>query len=220
MTGAWRGHPYHSVGHHAEVACTATTLACLSQPGVPRPGEHGCHLLLCAALGHDFGFLPQATRKPFQLEQMAADATAAAMLEAGAPHADAAAAALLILATEPSARAALRKLAGGDASALPAPLAGLAVSADLAGLAFLLSDSDLLPSSGLTRGWSAVQADRLDRETGRTASPQEFLAFLDRLVGPRFISLQARCMDPNLQDIRADCLDRCTAQESVAVRTP
>jgi hypothetical protein len=215
-TSAWSGHPYHSVLHHAEVASTAIELARSPLTGCAPLDCRRIHLLLCAALGHDIGFDPLLVpRTPYMLETRAAVEVSDAMRESGADWHDIEDVQALILATEPSARRALRHLMEeieeGTPSALrivpPPELAHLGDDEELVRLAALLSDADLMSSAGLNAEWTQVQADRLALETGVAATPAGMLGFLDGLVGASFVSPQGRFMNRNLAAIRDSALE-------------
>lgn len=211
-TSGWHGHPYHSVLHHAEVACCAMMLATLADVD---PRQRG--LLLCAALGHDIGFDPAAPRQPFHLEAIAADTTDDIMKASNVGAADRSAIRTLILATEPSARRVLRLLADGNPPGeVPHQIAGLQANASLVELAAILSDADVMPSAGLTPEWSAIECERLSRESGHEVDATAFARFLDGLVGATFISAPGVLMNPNLGRIRAWAEDGAALEASSA----
>lgn len=196
---AWGGHPYHSATHHAEVATNATMLAGMGEK--PVRGRDML-LLLCAALGHDLLFDPRAPHRPFLREAAAAGAVGSIMDSCGADAADRQAVATLVLATELSARPAVRAAAEGSAEGLPPCLAGLA-DPGMARLAATLSDADLLCSAGLSEEWTETMSRRLAAENGRDLAPEAVLRFLEHSVGDGFATEAGRWFDPNLERIKA-----------------
>ena len=198
---AWRGHPYHSARHHAEVATNAAVLAEVAgAAGTPvPPRQHG--LLLAAAFAHDYLYEPGGER--FTAETRSAAAMGAIAATCGMLPEERADLHCLILATEPGFR---RVLSGGlPCPGLPEELAGLLARPDLVGLAALLSDADLLSSAGLSMAWHRVQHGRLERELGRRITADENLTFLQQVVGPGFLSAGGRFFDGNLERIRRAC---------------
>ncbi len=191
----WGGHPYHSAGHHAEVAVNAAVLAALGEPALPAP-DHA--LLLAAALGHDLHYVPRQARPRFAAEAAAADAADAMAAACGLQQGERDELRALILATEPGFRRSLLALP----PELPPGLRPLAQRPALARLAAMLSDADMLSSAGLTRRWHRVQRARLERELLAPITAADDLVFFDRVVGDGFISPGGRCFTPNLHDIR------------------
>jgi hypothetical protein len=201
----WGGHPYHSAGHHAEVATNAMVLAEIAaRLGQPVSGDPQA-LLLAGALAHDLGYEPaHGPQTRFAAEAGSAEALDVISARNGLPGADREALSALILATEPTSRAVLGIMSSPDRSALdvPAPLQTLTRRPELVGLAAMLSDADLLSSTGLTMGWHRVQLRRLERETGHSISPAEDERFFDRIVGADFLSPGGRYFSANLARIR------------------
>ncbi len=201
----WGGLPYHSARHHAEVATNAAILAALASQPV---AAHGQAVLLAAAFAHDYQYVsgPQGR---FAAEARSAAAMDAIASWAGVGEADREAIRTLILATEPGCRGAL----AACQPALPAELALLATRPDLAVLARILSDADLLSSAGLTLRWHEVQVARLAREAGRPLSPSDNRAFFDHVVGQGFISPGGAYFAPNLARIRQAVQQRASRDE-------
>jgi hypothetical protein len=199
----WGGHPYHSVLHHAEVATNAAILAeLMAALGQPLSLRHRA-LLLAAALSHDY--LYQSGRPRFAAESTSAEAMDAIASGCGVATLDRADLCRLILATEPGFRRVLRGADIQPQDPVPALLRSLHARPELAQVATLLSDADVLSSAGLTLRWKQVQHRRLEQEFGRAIHASEDLAFLDQIVGPEFVSAGGRYFTPNLKRIRAAC---------------
>jgi hypothetical protein len=204
VVSRWGGHPYHSAQHHAEVATNATVLADLmGRMGRPLPPDRRA-VLLAAALSHDLNYELGPPRARFTAEREAAEAMDAIGGQLGLAQADRDDIHVLILATEPGFRPQLaRLLRVPDANAdLPEMLERLATRPELAGLAAILSDADLLSSSGLTLRWRQVQRGRLERELGHRISAAGDLAFFDRIVADGYLSAGGQHFTPNLLRIR------------------
>jgi hypothetical protein len=199
----WRGLPYHSVLHHAEVATNATVLAELMTHAGHTLSRHHRALLLAAAFSHDYLYQPGQPR--FGAETKSANAMDAIAEACGVSPADRTDLCSLILATEPSYRRVLRGADQPSGESVPVPLLALLARPDLARTAALLSDADILSSSGLTLRWKQVQHRRLEQEFGRAISAREDLAFLDQIAGPDFVSAAGQYFTPNLRRIRAVC---------------
>jgi hypothetical protein len=200
----WGGYPYHCALHHAEVATSAMVLAALGD-AVLAPEDLG--LLLCASLAHDLEFDPALAASG----RFVAEARAAAALEAIAAAcrvapAERQALRLLILATEPLARAGLRAWLRQGVPHPDARLRGLGARPGLLALAAVLSDADLLPSSGLTTGWQVRQQDRLALEWARAVTPADRRHFFHTILGPDYLSPGGARFLPNLRRIRAVAL--------------
>ncbi len=194
----WPGYPYHCAAHHAEVATNALVLVRLAH------GQDGGGMLLCAALGHDLEFDPaQAATGRFAAEQHSAAATCAIAAAAGVAPEVCAALHLLILATEPLARAGLRTLLRHGTPPPEAPLRALAGRPDLLATAALLSDADMLSSSGLSIAWTRTQERLLAQERGRPASAADRQHYFERIMGADYLSPGGMMFMPNLERIRA-----------------
>lgn len=206
----WRGHPYHSVCHHAEVATNAMVIAEISaRLNKPLP-PHDRSMLLAASLAHDLYYDPsRADAEPFHLEAVSARALDAIAEQCGVHPQDRAIMTSLILATEPSFRSELRSQFNGRAfpKALPDGLEPIAARPDVTELAAMLSDADLLSSAGLTPQWHQIQTLRFEHETGSRLSPSADLEFLNSVVGPGFLSVGGRYFDTNLARLRAAITD-------------
>ena len=202
----WGGHPYHSVCHHAEVATNAMVIAEISARLNKPLGSHRRTLLLAASLAHDLHYDPtRAEAGPFQLEAISASALDGIAERCGVHPQDRAIMTALILATEPSFRSQLRSNSSGTGfpATLPDGLEPIARDPDVAELAPMLSDADLLSSAGLTRPWHHIQRLRFEQETGTSLSASADLEFLNSVVGPGFLSLGGRYFDGNLANLRA-----------------
>ncbi len=201
----WGGTAYHSARHHAEVATNAQVLAELAAYSGDAMPAYDRAVLLTAALSHDYLYQPDAA--PFGAEQASADAVDAIARRCGAGQPERDDLRSLILATAPGFRPVLANATVRPDQPVPQALRDLLARPRLAALAATLSDADLLSSAGLSMRWQQVQHVRLEREMCRTMTYQEDLAFLDRLVGPTFLSAPGRCFTPNLTRIRAVCAD-------------
>jgi hypothetical protein len=204
VVARWGGHPYHSAQHHAEVATNAAVLAdIMHRMGRPLPPARRA-VMLAAALSHDLNYEPGPPRARFTAEREAAEAMDAIAGRFGLAQADRDDIRVLILATEPGFRPRLARLrrAPGASAELPAFLEPLATRPELAELAAILSDADLLSSSGLTLRWRRVQRGRLERELGHRIPPADDLAFFDRIVADGYLSLGGQHFTPNLLRIR------------------
>jgi hypothetical protein len=192
----WCGHPYHGRSHHAEVASAAAFLAGRAPSDGWEIAPSSAAELVCAAFGHDVLFDPSASpRVPYALEAAAAGRAAGIAAAKGAPAVSVERIHALIVATEPSARSSLRDMLGGSCSSVPPELAPLARDRSLLRAAAILSDADLVGSSGLGVEWADVQDARYERETGVPASPASKAAFLEHLVG-NYLSAPARALEP------------------------
>jgi len=211
----WGGHEFHSARHHAEVATNTMLIAELARRlGQPISPHHGL-LLLASALAHDLYYdAPPGPSSPFRAEARSAHALGEIAGRCGVLDEDRQALNCLVLATEPSFRQTLRSLMCGDCSceALPGLLTPMSVRPALVQLACMLSDGDLLSSAGLTARWHDVQVARLERERGRRMDQKDNAEFLDRIVGPGFLSLGGRWFDTNLARIRARAAVRGVAK--------
>lgn len=199
---AWRGHDYHSDGHHAEVAVNVVVLAAISAAAGEPVAREDAAVLLLAALTHDLLYMPGAAA-PFTRERTAADAADAIASRAGAGGGARALLRWLVLATEPSARPLLAAAARGEAASLPGEIARLPAHPDPVRLATVLSDADLLSSAGLTLEWHREQASRLARERGAPVDAGGERAFFEHVVGHEFASAAGRHFAANLACIRA-----------------
>jgi len=203
----WQGSEYHSARHHAEVATNATVLAAISARLEHPLAAHDCGILLAAALAHDIYWEPLTN----QHSRFAAETKSAAALDAiaaggGVGPEDRRAMHVLVMATEPYARAELAALQSSPAAALSpqaaATFAPLLADEPLLQLALLLSDADLLGSAGLSRAWSSVQWQRLARERDLPSEAADWSQFFDGIVGPDFLSYGGRYFSSNLASIR------------------
>ena len=212
VVARWGGHAYHSARHHAEVATNAAVLVELGGRMGHRLPPRRRALLLAAALSHDLDYQPPGQpRARFAAEMVSAAAMDGIAAQLGLVENDRDAIRTLILATEPGFRpqlAALRRLPRSTAQ-LPAPVAALAMRPELAELAAILSDADLLSSSGLTLRWRQVQLARLERELGHRIPPAADLTFFDRIVADGYLSPGGRHFTANLLRIRQVVRDEC-----------
>jgi hypothetical protein len=194
--GRWRGLPYHSVSHHAEVATNAMVMTEVARRGGQSIPLRDRALLLASALAHDLNYKAGLPR--FATETEAAQALDLISAQCGVPGPDREMLKCLILATEPGFRSCLAALSGSDlGNDVPQSLYALVAQPALAGLAVTLSDADLLSSAGLTEDWHRVQLERLQSETGCHISPADDVRFFERLVGADFLSRGGRFFSPN-----------------------
>lgn len=210
--GAGVPHGYHNSAHLLEVTLCAFELA-------HRAGlrDDAAILLLVAAVIHDFhhdGTI--AVPSSFRLEALAIREATPYLAAAQVDRSVLARIETLVLATEPAAgvpfaRACHGFHCGGRDSAPPAPLPQLeALRADrlLALQAVALVEADVLPSIGLTVEHSHRMHDRLATEWGRPLGPEDKIRFIDDVFGE--LQVGAFFM-PNVQALRADCLQRLVA---------
>jgi hypothetical protein len=200
---AWGGLPYHSALHHAEVATNAMVLVELADRLGQKVDAHATALLLAACLSHDLHYRASVARERFAAESVSAAALDQIAAACGCGDADRQALHALVIATEPGLR-----LRDGGPLGLPldpaaARLLGRqSVEPELAALAAILSDADLLSSVGLTVGWYRVQQSRLEREADRPYDAGESTQFFTEIVGPDFLSAPGRVLSANLAAIR------------------
>jgi hypothetical protein len=200
---AWGGLPYHSAGHHAEVATNAMVLVALAERMGQEIDQRGRGILLAACLAHDLHYLPSLACHRFAAEAEAAEALDAIAAASGCSAEDRHGIRALVIATEPGLRLRSGGPLGTPLDPMAAQLIGAAsVDPALAGLAAILSDADLLSSVGLTVSWYRVQQTRLERETGQKQSPQVSCRFFRDIVGPDFLSQPGRLFAANLAAIR------------------
>lgn len=202
----WQGCAYHSARHHAEVATNAMVLATISDRLGCHTPPHDLGILLAAALAHDIGLEP-ATAKQVRFAAEAKSAAALDLIAAscGVGDDDRNAMHTLVMATEPHSRADIAALVAGRVGAegaLSEPLARLAADPRLLRLAGLISDADLLSSAGLTRAWTRVQEQRLEREMCAPIVDAEWHHFFDTVVGRDFLSRGGQHFAANLAHIR------------------
>jgi hypothetical protein len=213
-TKAWGGHPYHSIYHHAEVATNVMVIAELGAR-LNRPVlGHGRLLLLASSLAHDLYYDPSLSgSERFHLERISARALDSIAELCGVGMEDRETLALLVLSTEPGFRSDLREILANYRSRqeLPAVVEAVGRRPDLAELAAMLSDADLLSSVGLTRKWNRVQHRRLEQELGCRVSPLADSIFLETVVGPGFLSPGGQYFDGNLARIRQMICSAATA---------
>ena len=202
----WQGCAYHSARHHAEVATNAMVLAAISARRGCHTPPHDLGILLAAALAHDIDLEPSTAKQVrFAAESKSAAALDAIAASCGVGDNDRNAMHILVMATEPHSRAAIAALlAGRDGGegALPDPLTGLATDPRLLRLAGLISDADLLSSAGLTKAWTRVQEQRLEREINAPIADAEWHDFFDTIVGRDFLSRGGQHFAANLAHIR------------------
>jgi hypothetical protein len=200
---AWGGLPYHSATHHAEVTTNAMVLVELARRRGQIIDRHATALLLAACLSHDIYYSPRVARVRFAAENASAEALDAIAAACGCDAADRQAMRALVIATEPM----LRLRPGGPLGAPLEPRAArllgcTSVDPNLAMLATLLSDADMLSSVGLTVGWYRVQEMRLEQEADRPAELGDSERFFSDIVGPDFLSDAGRVFSANLATIR------------------
>lgn len=200
----WGGHSYHSDRHHAEVATNTMVITSIAR----RRGEvvrtRSRLLALTASIAHDLYYDPASTgMSPFELETISAQALDRVAQRCGVTTGDRDILNCLVLATYPGFRSDLREILAGRQArrSLPLPLSLIEQRPGLARLAAVVSDADLLSSVGLTERWHDVQRSRLEQEIGRSISAKDDAAFLDVVVGSRFLSPGAQYFDGNLARI-------------------
>ena len=202
----WQGRAYHSARHHAEVATNAMVLAAISARLGSHTPPHDLGLLLAAALAHDIDMEPSiAEQVRFAAEAKSAAALDAIAASCGVGNDDRNAIRTLVMATEPHSRADIAALLAerdGAERTVPEPLARLAADPRLLRLAGLISDADLLSSAGLTRAWTRVQEQRLEREIGAPIADAKWHDFFDTIVGRDFLSRGGQHFAANLAHIR------------------
>lgn len=204
--------PYHSRQHFCEVMLTVSVLCQLH-----RLPSRSAQLLLLAALVHDF----EHDGKPnldFRLELGSIARATPHLVVAGVDAETRLRLTALVLATEPHAgvRAARRaqrfhatRTVVPFACDEPPELRLLEQDEELARLAMLLCEADVLPSVGLTLAHALRLQHLLAREWGRELGPDDKRAFIDDVlaagvIGPFFL--------PNVSAIRqalAPCVARC-----------
>jgi hypothetical protein len=200
---AWGGLPYHSATHHAEVAINAMVLVAIADRQGQPVGRHSTATLLAACLGHDLYYQPSVARQRFAAEQASAEALDAMAAAAGCSDPERRTMRALVIATEPGLRLRPGGPLGTPLEPTAARLLGMAsVDPELATLASILSDADLLSSVGLTVGWYRVQQQRLEHEAGRPHRPGEAAVFFRDIVGTDFLSEPGRALSSNLATIR------------------
>ena len=202
--GAGDGNPYHNRQHFCEVLLAALYLL-LAAPLTQAERVQ----LLVAALAHDFhhdgkGF-GDAT---FRLERVAVEAMLPYLAASGVPQDECTRISAMILATEISTgmpfarRCYLHFFEGGaqpDAAGIGEPLAMLARDASLARQAVLLTEADVLPSVGLTPGYSELSQANLSSEWGKPLSDADNLNFLERVFGDFTVN---RFFSPNVSALK------------------
>ena len=220
-TEAWGGHPYHSAAHHAEVASNAMALASMS--GL-QDSPDGCRLaclLAVAALGHDLGYDPRDRHPvPFGREIASAAGVDRICAAAGLDAPDREAVSLMILATWPMARDDLRTMGGGGTIGRAHRLGRLLSAPGILGAALLLSDADLLSSSGLTAARARCLETRLGEELGHPVSHGERLFFFDSIVGPGYVSRAGSFFDSNVAAVRSAVLAGQTCPDTYSSSPP
>lgn len=183
-------HGYHNRQHFCEVALTAYALCRLN-----RLATQTTQFVLLAALVHDVVHegRPQAT---FVQERASVNRVRPLLLAAGVTPAQVDRLMAMVLATDPAGGTAFMSACCHGAPPAPpadAPeLAALAHDAQLAELARLLCEADVLPSIGLDLAHGMRLQDRLAREWQRPLHAQDKLAFIDSVlqqgyIGPFFL---------------------------------
>ncbi|WP_162245867.1 MULTISPECIES: 3',5'-cyclic nucleotide phosphodiesterase [unclassified Roseateles] len=184
-------HSYHNRQHFCEVALTAYGLCLLA-----RLSTQATQLVVLAALVHDAVHegRPQAA---FVQERASVDSLRALLAAAGLAAAQTDCLMVLVLATETGGGTAYMSAvcqahAGRAAMPLAAPagapeLAALVTDPELAQLARILCEADVLPSIGLDDGHALRMQERLAREWGRPLGPRDKLAFMDGVLQQGYI---------------------------------
>lgn len=176
---------YHNRQHFSEVALTAYALCLLA-----RPGAAATQLVVLAALLHDV--VHEGRSQPAFSQERASVETLRPLLEAaGLGTAQIGRLLVLVLATDPSSgtayMAAARSGAAPPAPAAAPELAALAADPELARLAGLLCEADVLPSIGLDAAHAMRVQQRLAREWQRPLGTADKLAFIDHVLRQGYI---------------------------------
>lgn len=189
-------HAYHGRQHFCEVALTAYGLCLLNRRSAPATQ----HVVL-AALLHDLAH-EGAAQAAFAPERASVDGLRPLLLAAGLEAVQIGRLQVMVLATAPAGglafmSAACRAHAGRGGEPLPVPagapeLAALLGDAELAELARLLCEADVLPSVGLGAAHAVRVQQRLAREWQRPLGLADKHAFIDEVlrlgyVGPAFL---------------------------------
>jgi hypothetical protein len=184
-------HGYHNRQHFCEVALTAYGLCLLN-----RLGAESTQLVVLAALIHDV--VHEGRPHPaFVQERASVESMRLLLAAAGLDAAQMGRLMVLVLATDPGVgtafmSAACQAHAGGEDRPLAVPaaapeLAALAVDSELAQLARILCEADVLPSIGLDAAHAMRVQERLAREWRRPLGKRDKLAFLDTVLQQGYI---------------------------------
>lgn len=184
-------HGYHNRQHFCEVVLTVYALSL-----VHRLAADATQLLVLAALIHDV--VHEGRPQPaFVQERASVEGMRDLLQAAGLDEAQIDRLTVLVLATDPvsgTAFTASACRAHADGGALPAALpsnapelAALLTDAELAGLARLLCEADVLPSIGLDAAHALRVQQRLAREWRRPLGRDDKLAFLDIVLRQGYV---------------------------------
>lgn len=182
---------YHNRQHFCEVALTAHVLC-----GVNRLDVRTTQFLLLAALIHDFAHEGGAYAA-FVQERSSVEQVRPVLEAAGLDTWTINRLQVLVLATDVACglafmAAACRAHDRGAAVTEPVPegapeLGALIADAELARLARILCEADILPSVGLDAGHAMLLQERLSREWRRPLDPGDKLKFIDFVLRQGFV---------------------------------
>jgi hypothetical protein len=188
---AFDHHPYHNRQHFCEVALTAHVLCFLNQLEVRTT-----QFVLLAALIHDYVHYG-GSHQAFLQERASVERARPLLEAAGLEPSQINRLMVLVLSTESSGgtdfmAAVCSVHKSGDDVAIAAPqrapeLAALVTDPELAQLARILCEADVLPSIGLKVEHAMHLQERLSREWRRPLDEKDKLAFIDRVLQQGFI---------------------------------
>jgi hypothetical protein len=174
--------------------------------------------LLLAATMHDIGHDGTANIDgdgryvPYRLEDRAQQLMRSVLQRAGMTRESIDGLQVMLRATDPRARAAVRGLTDHVLDGLPLQadvpneFASLLDDPALALSTALLCDADVMSSVGLTYDYYRRMSASLAAERGTTISEAETRTFFFHIVGDGFASAAGKRLDPNLWHIRAAVL--------------
>ena len=188
---AFDSNPYHNRQHFCEVVLTAHAL-CLLERLDAAPTQ----FVLLAALVHDFVH-DGGSHPAFLQERASIDRVRPLLQSAGLGPAQVARMMVLVLATDTAQGTAFmagacRAHEQGEAFSAVVPsgapeLAALVEDAELAALARILCEADILPSIGLTLPHAMRLQQHLSREWRRPLDTQDKLAFIEIVLKQGFV---------------------------------
>lgn len=216
---------YHNAHHFREVVMNATFLMLqndrVTTDKIILDDANDRAKLLFAALVHDFHYEkggnknPDGSPAPYRLETIAFMKAMPYLVKQEGLTSDAADIRMLICGTDVSpaskagsfVRAAHRyHFENGtkpEINGVLAPVLPLLESARLTRMAGLLADADILCGFGFTPEYNALENEKLGREFGKVASPNDTIYFLDNIAEGRAITPAGLYFQPNLERIRA-----------------
>ncbi len=191
QAAAFDGNPYHNRQHFCEVALTAHALCFLERLDV-----ESTQFVLLAALIHDFVH-DGGAHPAFVQERASLELTRPLLQAAGLTPVQIGRIAALVLATDTSEgtafmAAACQAHAAGTTVAAPLPLqapelSALVIDPELARLARILCEADILPSIGLTTAHGLRLQQRLAREWRRPLDHRDKLAFIEHVLKQGYV---------------------------------